>query len=764
MNRRQRFVMFTLTLVCMAGLPSNAQNIRQLDSLKHSLLPQKIDTNQVNLLNKIAFIYSASDSANTFLYASQANDKAKALNFQRGIAKSLEAKANLFISKTNGAKALQLYNEAAKIWVAQKNDLLYAATLRNMGQAWYVMSRYDNALTELQKAANIFTKYKNTIGLSTVYQTTGNVYVGKGNSEIAIEYFLKALKLEEINKDLASIGSIQNNLGKLMLETKNYAEAEKYYGQSIQTSTFTGDVRLTAITQLNLGNVYITQGNYKKGREIIEAALKNFEKVGFKRGVQICINNLGAINLREGNYDTAIVYLKTSLTIAKENPAQVGVPLVQQNIGYGYLKLQQYNTALQWFEDAEATAEKFGADQFAFGEIYNHRSMLDSAMGNYKSALIYRTKYVDITDKNSGERVTKQVNELRTKYDVEKKELMIGLLSKTDSIKSLQLANQLVSINKNLYEISEQNLLLTAADLQLADDSLQLSIKNSTLLQNRLDSTQKEERIKDLNKQKQIQQLEVNRKNIAIVTISVFTVLLALLGYSFYKRRALQQQTVMQVALANQQQQATIKIIQAEEKERKRIAEDLHDGVGQLMTGAWLNLQALTRQIQPQNSQYELLNKTLLLVDESCKEVRQVSHNMMPNALLKKGLVNAVKEFIGQLNTGALTINVQTEELSKPLESHVETILYRVIQESVNNVVKHAAATHLDISLNQDADGIDVLIEDNGKGFDTTITRAADGIGLQNITSRINYLKGTVEWNSSLGKGTLVAIHIPPTA
>jgi signal transduction histidine kinase len=428
------------------------------------------------------------------------------------------------------------------------------------------------------------------------------------------------------------------------------------------------------------------------------------------------------------------------------------------------MKLKQYDIALQWFKDAEETAEKFGADQFAFGEIYNHRAMLDSAMGDYKSALIYRTKFVDITDKSSGERVTKQVNELRTKYDVEKKELMIGLLSKTDSIKSLQLANQLVAINKNLYEISEQNLALAAADLQLADDSLQLSIKNSTLLQNRLDSTQKEERIKDLNKQKQIQQLEVNRKNIAIVAISVFTVLLVLLGYSFYKRRSLQQQTVMQAALADQQQQATINIIQAEEKERKRIAEDLHDGVGQLMTGAWLNLQALSEQMPQQNSQYELISKTLLLVDESCKEVRQVSHNMMPNALLRKGLVNAVKEFIGQLNTGVLSINLQTEELAKPLQSHVETILYRVIQESVNNVVKHAAATQLDISLSQEADGIDVLIEDNGKGFDTTATRVTDGIGLQNITSRIHYLKGTVEWNSSLGKGTLVAIHIPATA
>jgi signal transduction histidine kinase len=254
--------------------------------------------------------------------------------------------------------------------------------------------------------------------------------------------------------------------------------------------------------------------------------------------------------------------------------------------------------------------------------------------------------------------------------------LLISLLNKTDSIKSFAIANQQVAINKNLYDISQQKLALADADLQLADDSLQLSIKNGTILQNKLDAAQKEERIKDLNKEKQIQALEVTRKNIAIVAISVFAVLIVLLGYSFYKRRTLQQQALMQATLAKQQEKATIEIIQAEEKERKRIAEDLHDGVGQLMTAAWLNLQALDEQMRPQESnQYQLINKTLLLVDESCKEVRQISHNMMPNALLRKGLVNAVREFISQINTGKLSISLQTEELQKPLESHVETIL-----------------------------------------------------------------------------------------
>lgn len=762
---------FKLLLICifLNFTYSKAQNNKALDSLKRLIIPQKIDTFQVNLLNKIAYLYSASDSANTLLFADQARELSNKLNFKKGLAKSLEAKGNLFISKTNGPKALSYFKEASAIWLTLNDEISYAECLRNLGQAYLILLQQNNALIELERAEKIFIKYRNKFGLSTVYQTIGNVYRDKGNNEIAIDYFLKALKLEEENKDLKSISSIQNNLGRLMNETKNYSEASKYYTQSIQTSKSIGDLRLIGIAQLNLCNIYAIQLNYPKAIELLLDAKSNFIKSGFTRGVQICINNLGAINLRQGNYDTAIIYLKESLAIAKENQTQLGVALVQQNIGYGYMKLKKYDESLKWFVDAETTANKYGAEPFTFGEIYNHRSMLDSSTQNFESALKYRSKYSAIVEKISGESVVKQVNELKTKYDVEKKELLINLLNKTDSIKSLEIANQQIAINKNKFDIATQQLALTAAglqlaeaDLQLADDSLQLSIKNQTILLNRLDSTKKEERIQDLNKQKRIQELEVNRKNIALFALSVFAVLLFLLGYSFYKRRTLQQQSKMQTALAKQQQQAAIEIIQAEEKERKRIAEDLHDGVGQLMTAAWLNLQALNEQLPINDSpQYQLINKTLLLVDESCKEVRQVSHNMMPNALLRKGLVNAVQEFISQINTGKLSINLQTEELQKMLPSHIETILYRVIQESVNNVVKHAKATQLDISINQDNEGIDVMIEDNGKGFDTSIIRDSDGIGLQNIRSRIAYLKGTVTWDSSEKNGTLVAIHIP---
>jgi signal transduction histidine kinase len=134
---------------------------------------------------------------------------------------------------------------------------------------------------------------------------------------------------------------------------------------------------------------------------------------------------------------------------------------------------------------------------------------------------------------------------------------------------------------------------------------------------------------------------------------------------------------------------------------------------------------------------------------------------MMPNALLKHNLASATREFIDKLDHKKLQVHLYTEGLEERLDSNVETVLYRVIQECVNNVIKHADANVLDISIIRENGEITATIEDNGKGFDTSDKEKFDGIGLKNIRTRVEYLKGTVDFESSPGRGTLVALHVP---
>ena len=265
-------------------------------------------------------------------------------------------------------------------------------------------------------------------------------------------------------------------------------------------------------------------------------------------------------------------------------------------------------------------------------------------------------------------------------------------------------------------------------------------------------------------KQQQIdlQQAQLSKKNFILTSTILLAIMLGLLGFSAYRRYKLQEKSRLQSAMIRQQELATKAVIKAEENERQRIARDLHDGVGQMMSAAKMNLSAFESEVSFQDNDQKLeFEKIIGLVDESCREIRSVSHNMMPNALLRNSLAAAIREFIDKIEGKTMKIHLFTEGLDERLDSDVEIVLYRVIQECVNNVVRHAQASTLDITIIRDKDGISATIEDNGRGFDAKDSSKFDGIGMRNIITRVEYLKGTVEFDSAPGRGTAVGIHVP---
>lgn len=302
-------------------------------------------------------------------------------------------------------------------------------------------------------------------------------------------------------------------------------------------------------------------------------------------------------------------------------------------------------------------------------------------------------------------------------------------------------------------------------------DAAYETLKKSGRLKDSLVNTAREAKIAELqtfyetDKQKQtieLQNAQLSRKNFILLATIITALLAALLGYSLYRRYKLKQQTRLQQAIMDQQQISTRAVIEAEERERQRIARDLHDGVGQMMSAAKMNLSAFEAELAKDRPEQRLsFEKIVGLVDESCKEIREVSHNMVPNALLKHSLAAAVGDFLDKLNGSSLKIHLYTEGLDQRLDSNVETVLYRVIQECVNNVIKHAHASSLDISIIRDKDGISATIEDNGTGFDSSVINQSEGIGLRNIYARVEYLKGTVDIDSAPGRGTMIGLHVP---
>jgi histidine kinase len=214
----------------------------------------------------------------------------------------------------------------------------------------------------------------------------------------------------------------------------------------------------------------------------------------------------------------------------------------------------------------------------------------------------------------------------------------------------------------------------------------------------------------------------------------------------------------------NQQQTLTAKaILRTQADERKRIAEELHDGLGYLLSTLKLNLTALQETNQPGKSDTILSNSKKLLED-SFKELKQVSNNLMPNVLFQFGLVAAVQDLCDKINsTGMLTVRFNTFNTGKKFKKDFEIEVYRIIQEIMNNVVKHAEAHILEIQFINHDDKLSITAEDDGKGFnyEKTIKSNKKGRGLINILNRVNYLNGVIQHDSSPGNGTIVVIELP---
>lgn len=392
-----------------------------------------------------------------------------------------------------------------------------------------------------------------------------------------------------------------------------------------------------------------------------------------------------------------------------------------------------------------------------------------SAGGQYQKALQFSALFAAQKDTLLNEASVKSLTDMQVKYETEKKEQQIALLSKDNSIKSLEIRNQQLLIERNLFILTQNKLALAEADLLLANNQIQFKNQNEIILQKTLDSTQRTKDILALREQGRMQQLEianrqlqVTRRNAIIGVLAVSFLSGILLMLSYYRRSRMKQQVALQAAVLKQQEEATKAVLEAEEAERQRIAKDLHDSVGQMMSAAKMNLSAFEHSVSFANpAEYLSFQNIISLVDDSCREVRLVSHNMMPNALLKNSLAAAVQAFVDKLDHKILKVQFYTKGLDDRLDSNMEAVLYRVVQECVNNVIKHSRANLLDISLVKEKSGISVTIEDNGVGFDAGNEAAFEGMGLKNIRTRVAYLKGTVDVDAKPGQGTLVAVHIP---
>ncbi len=203
-------------------------------------------------------------------------------------------------------------------------------------------------------------------------------------------------------------------------------------------------------------------------------------------------------------------------------------------------------------------------------------------------------------------------------------------------------------------------------------------------------------------------------------------------------------------------------MISGQEKERQRLASDLHDSVGATLAAAKLQFHHLSKNRGNNDQTEELFTKTGKLLDDAYTEIRSMAHVKNSGVIAKNGLLPAVQK-LARNASGINKLHIEVEDfgLEERLENSLEITVFRIIQELVTNIIKHSQATEASISINQYDDSLNVIVEDNGIGFDTRNISRHDGMGLTSLEKRIEHIEGTLEVDTTPGKGTTILIDIP---
>jgi signal transduction histidine kinase len=237
------------------------------------------------------------------------------------------------------------------------------------------------------------------------------------------------------------------------------------------------------------------------------------------------------------------------------------------------------------------------------------------------------------------------------------------------------------------------------------------------------------------------------------LTVSIGAVFLLILVVLLFLQRLINQKkrfAEQQVAQLEQQQQliATRAVLDGETTERARLARDLHDGLGGMLSAVKFNLHDMKQGTTLEPDDVARFDKAMGMLDESINELRRVAHNMMPESLSRYGLKTALDDFCSSVS------NVHFHYFGSEirLDRSLEIVLYRTILELVNNAIKHSGAENIHVQIIQEPDRIALNVQDDGKGFDTHLETG--GTGLKNIRNRVESFNGSFEVYSKPGTGT----------
>ena len=575
----------------------------------------------------------------------------------------------------------------------------------------------------------------------------GQAYMLAGTNNInkqplvAIDNYEKALKLfGKYPNDLrsaVSMGTVYVNLGLVHNNNADYNSAVDYYLKAeeiyLKHNPHNQDVGVI------YSNISITYGTINKHADALLYSKKGLDFARRGKDKVYLMNAYYAYggNLINANMDSSgLAYLDTAKVLATELNNLYYIYSTDLMKGLYFFKINQFEKAKSFYKLCLDFAVKYQSTP-DMGNSYLNMAACFLGQKNTSQAAAYldsAAKYIDLSNPS----ITKQ--EYFDNY--------AKLYSQQGNhIKALAFKDSALLIKDAVYQ---------------ADNIKQTEFKRA-----RYNYEAKQKEVEQLEQEKKLQDLTLReRRNtvILLVTGMLAIIITSLLAYRNYRQKQkLQQQRINELE-TEKQLTATEAVLKGEEQERTRLAKDLHDGLGGMLSGIKYSLNTMKGNLimTPDNAQ--AFERSMDMLDSSIKEMRRVAHNMMPEALVKFGLDTALKDFCNDINqSGALKVNYQSIGLENAVIDQTTSItIYRIVQELLNNTIKHAGAKNAIVQVSKTDNILSVEVEDDGKGFDTAILRQSKGIGWANIQNRVEFLKGKLDVSSHSAKGT--SVHIELTA
>lgn len=533
------------------------------------------------------------------------------------------------------------------------------------------------------------------------------------NSQTIIPLLKKYESNALAEKQFQVLSKIYINLSLAYYYKGKYDENLKYGLKAIHLLDSLGN-------KSELGTMYGELGyqmkyrDLKKAMELMQKGIQILETLKNQVPLAKIYDNYGVLKEINQQVDSALIYYRKALIIKTMIGDSVGIPYSLNNFFTSYMLTGNYDSA-QWYLDQSTRIRIIKNDSIGLAENYGYYGQYFAQKADYRKAIEYNFMALEIALKHQYTYLIKSAyQDLSDNYE-----------QLNDYKRALHFHKLFSNFQDSLVNLETNK---TIANLQIQYETAE---KEKILNQ----------KINQLNRQKTIK-----------AAILIVAIILMIAGLVFYRNK-------MTIVQRNEKIRIQDALMEGELAERNRLALELHDGIAND-----LNAIVLLLQNNHENSHSELENKLttgIQKLKQTHQMVRKLSHSLMPRSLKEQGFQTALHELGIGFNSNERIIEVQTIGLEERLNQTIEVNVFRIVQEALNNIVKHSHADHVLIDCHKIDATLFVTIEDNGTGFDCTQKKQGKGIGIKNMTNRVKMLNGNISILSEPGNGTSIEIQIP---